>query len=144
MRNYIFKNWITYMIVNVDDFYDALKQAWIEKNGNWNRQTATATRIFNNIMRLYQYSIKNDNIDISELIEMSDYSLVQIRGMGPETVKILRRSFEILNGSETIINKTYQVTITDNDIYLLERMLEYKKKEVDLLNRIIRSAKADA
>ena len=132
------------MIVNVDEFYDALKQAWIEKNGNWNRQTTTATRIFNNIMRLYQYSIKNDNIDISELIEMSDYSLVQIRGMGPETVKILRRSFEILNGSEPIINKTYQVTITDNDIYLLERMLEYKKKEVDLLNRIIRSAKEDA
>lgn len=132
------------MIVNVDEFYDALKQAWIEKNGNWNRQTTTATRIFNNIVRLYQYNMRNDNIDISELIEMSDHSLAQIRGMGPESVKILRRSFEILNGSEPIINKTYQVTISDNDIYLLERMLEYKKKEVDLLNRIIRSAKADA
>lgn len=98
------------------------------------------TRLFN-ILAQYDYiDTHTGETDISKLSELSDKEFLNMHGVGPESVKYLRRTIDILNGADPLPKKMYTMQVTFEELSSLRRIYERKQNETELLKRIINSA----
>ena len=124
------------MLVQNDVICTAIEQAYNEL-GSGRIQPA---RLFN-ILAQYNYiDTYTGETDISKLSELSDKELLNMYGIGPESIKYLKRTIDILNGADPLPKKLYTIQVTFEELSSLRRIYERKQNETALLKRIISNA----
>lgn len=126
----------TAMVVNNDVIRTAIEQAYNELGSG----RIQPTRLFN-ILAQYDYiDTYTGETDISKLSKLSDKELLDMHGIGPESIKYLRRTIDILNGADPLPKKMYTIQVTFEELSSLRRIYERKQNETELIKRIINSA----
>ncbi len=126
----------TAMVVNNDIIRTAIEQAYNEL-GSGRIQPA---RLFNILARYDYIDTYTGETDISKLSKLSDKELLNMHGVGPESIKYLKRTIDILNGADPLPKKMYTIQVTFEELASLRRIYERKQNETELLKRIISNA----
>ena len=123
-------------IVNNDAIHTAIEQAYNELGSG----KIQPTRLFNILARNGYIDTIYGETDISKWSEISDEKFLEMRGVGPASIKYFRRTFDILNGAGPLPKQMYEVKLTFEELSSLRRIYERKQNETELLKRIINNA----
>ena len=123
-------------IVNNDVIHTAIEQAYNELGSG----KIQPTRLFNILARNGYIDTIYGETDISKWSEISDEKFLEMRGVGPASIKYFRRTFDILNGAGPLPKQMYDVKLTFEELSSLRRIYERKQNETELLKRIINNA----
>ncbi len=118
-------------LVHNDTILSAIEQAYTEL-GNGHIQPM---RVFNTLARNGFINISGEVTDISEWPSIPDSTFLGMRTIGPETIKYIRRTIDILNGAEPLSPQLFSVTMTLEELTLLRRIYERKQSEITLLKK---------
>ena len=123
-------------IVDNDTIRTAIEQAYNEL-GSGKIQPA---RLFNALARDGYIDTRIGETDISGWSEILDEEFLEMDGIGPSSIKYLRRAIDILNGADPLPKQQYEVKLTFEELSSLRCIYERKQNETELLKRIINSA----
>ena len=123
-------------IVNNDVIHTAIEQAYNELGSG----KIQPTRLFNILAQNGYIDTIYGETDISKWSEISDEKFLEMRGVGPASIKYFRRTFDILNGADQLPKQMYEVKLTFEELSSLRRIYERKQNETELLKRIINNA----